>query len=320
MGRLIDSTYIHFEGSQEAGNDPSLRNAYANFREQMVGKGYAPSTLQSYDNHVVEFIDYLDASYSNPGIRKTKEFPCAEVKRDHLICWQGVLRCERGNKDSSIRTKVKSIRTFLYWCMDEDRGYCKRFKIKLPKATEELKEPYSPQEIEAMLAKPQSQDLSEWRTWAAISLMLRTGMRRSSVCELKWSDVDYEGKTVLMRHSKTGKQQFIPLPTNAIEDLKLWKSVSSSIESDYIFFSTYKETKLSPNSLTQAVRKYNLNRGISKTSVHLIRHTYATTYLRKGGRAEKLQKILGHQTAEMTQRYVHFITSDLTEDVDDFTV
>lgn len=241
MGRLIDSTCIRFEPETETG--VSSRDAYDDFKAQMLSKGYPPRTLKTYDDHVVEFIDYLDASSSKAKIR---HFPCSGVTKDHLIHWQGVLRLERGNKDSSVRTKVKSIRTFLYWFMDEDRGHCNRFKIKLPRAVEELKEPYSQQEIDLMLAKPQSRDLSEWRTWAAVGLMLRTGMRRSSLCELKWSDVDYEGKTILMRHSKTGKQQFVPLPTNAIDDLKLWRSVSSSVKSDYIFFSTYKETKLSP--------------------------------------------------------------------------
>lgn len=51
----------------------------------------------------------------------------------------------------------------------------------------------------------------------------------------------------------------------------------------------------------------------------LLRHTFATLYLQKGGRAEKLQKILGHKTADMTQRYVHYVTDDLVEDIDDFT-
>lgn len=40
---------------------------------------------------------------------------------------------------------------------------------------------------------------------------------------------------------------------------------------------------------------------------------------RRGGRAEKLQKILGHKTADMTQRYAHYVTDDLVEDIDDFT-
>ena len=39
-------------------------------------------------------------------------------------------------------------------------------------------------------------------------------------------------------------------------------------------FSTYTEKKLNPNGLYHAIHNYNLARGVSKTSVHLLRHTY----------------------------------------------
>lgn len=110
-----------------------------------------------------------------------------------------------------------------------------------------------------------------------------------------------------------------PSPSAALTDLLTWKAISPATAEGYVFFSTHTEQKLSPNALTQAIRQYNLSRGVSKTSVHLPRHTFATLYLQKGGRAEKPQKILGYKTADMTQRYAHYVTDDLVEDVDDFT-
>lgn len=92
-----------------------------------------------------------------------------------------------------------------------------------------------------------SSDLSEWRNWAAVGFISRTGVSLSSAVNLKWTDIDFE------KH------------------------------------------------------------------ICLLRHTFATLYLQKEGRAEKLQKILGHKTADMTQRYMHYVTDDLVEDIDDFT-
>ena len=110
-----------------------------------------------------------------------------------------------------------------------------------------------------------------------------------------------------------------PSPSAALTDLLTWKAISPATAEGYVFFSTHTEQKLSPNALTQAIRQYNLSRGVSKTSVHLPRHTFATLYLQKRGRAQKPQKILGYKTADMTQRYAHYVTDDLVEDVDDFT-
>lgn len=318
MGRKIEAAPI---GMDDADREVVyLRDAFAMFKMQMIAKGYVEKTIETYDDHVAEFVKYLDDPANGYVPKGFMRFPAFRINKSHLIEWEGVLRLERRNRDTTVQTKVKSIRTFLYWCMDEDRGYCKVFRIPLPKAEERIKETYTVEEMDTILMQPRTHDLAEWRNWAAVNTILRTGLRRSSVCELKWDDADFDKKRILMRHSKNKKQQFVPLPQDAIEVLLIWRDISPVTEDGYIFFSIYTEKKLAPNSLTQAIRKYNLNRGISKTSVHLMRHTYATTYLRKGGRAEKLQRILAHKTPEMTQKYVHLIGDDLVEGIDDFTI
>lgn len=318
MGRKIEAAPI---GTEDKNREVvSLWDAFTMFKRQMIAKGYVEKTIETYDDHVAEFIKYLDNPTNGYIPQGFSRFPVFRINKTHLIEWEGVLRLVKNNCDTTVQTKVKSIRTFLYWCMDEDRDYCKEFRIQLPKAEERIKEPYTPDEMEAILMQPRSHELSEWRNWAAVNTILRTGLRRSSVCELKWDDADFDKKRILMRHSKNKKQQYVPLPQDAIEVLLIWRDISPVTEEGYIFFSIYTEKKLAPNSLTQAIRKYNLSRGISKTSVHLMRHTYATTYLRKGGRWEKLQRILAHKTPEMTQRYVHLIGDDLIEGIDDFTI
>ena len=317
MSRLINLPLYGCKNPYQTG--VYLKDAYKEFVKQMVGKGYADKTIQTYNDHVIEFIKHLDDTNNEYVPLGLPRFPASHISNSLIIEWQGILRT-RGNKDTTVKTKVKSIRTFLYWCMDKEREYCSTFNISLPQAEEAIKEVYSEEELDLILAQPQNNDLSEWRNWAAVNTIVRTGIRRASACELKWTDFDFPNKRALLRHSKNKKQQYIPLPKDLIEILLIWRDLSPVDEDGYVFFSTYKEAKLSPNSLTQAIRKYNLKRGVKKTSVHLMRHTYATTYLRKGGESAKLQKILGHQTSEMTQRYLHLVTDDLTEDIDDLTI
>lgn len=287
----------------------SCMSAFGAFAVAKLQAGCRQKTIVSYREHIAEFAKWCDS----------QSLAISDLTRSHVERWEGILRLERKNKDTSVQTKIKSIRTFLYWCMDEERGWLKPFSITLPRADMTLKEPYTKEELTALLAPPANEDLSEWRNWAAVGFISRTGVRLSSAVNLKWTDIDFEKHICLLRHTKTNEQYFVPIPSAAPTDLLTWKAISPATAEGYVFFSTYTEKKLSPNALTQAIRQYNLSRGVSKTSVHLLRHTFATLYLQKGGRAEKLQKILGHKTADMTQRYVHFVTDDLVEDIDDFT-
>ena len=54
---------------------------------------------------------------------------------------------------------------------------------------------------------------------------------------------------------------------------------------------------------------------------HTTRHTYATKYLRAGGRLERLSPILGHSSVAVTESYyAHPELTDLTEDADPMAV
>ncbi len=73
---------------------------------------------------------------------------------------------------------------------------------------------------------------------------------------------------------------------------------------DYLFPNQYGE-QLANNQVTHAINKYNKVRGVSKTSCHLFRHTFAHNYLLQGGDIFRLQQLLGHSTLDMVKIYAN---------------
>ena len=51
--------------------------------------------------------------------------------------------------------------------------------------------------------------------------------------------------------------------------------------------------------------------GLPRTGFHLLRHTFATQYLRNGGDVVRLSIILGHTEVSTTMKYLHLLTEDL---------
>ncbi|MCK4607711.1 MAG: site-specific integrase [candidate division Zixibacteria bacterium] len=52
---------------------------------------------------------------------------------------------------------------------------------------------------------------------------------------------------------------------------------------------------------------------------HIIRHSSATEYLRRGGQLGILSKILGHSDISTTAIYTHLLTEDMVKSYDQFS-
>lgn len=218
---------------------------------------------------------------------------------------------DKGKKVTSLNSRIRGLRVFFSFCAE--REYMKPIAPKLMKADEEIKEPYTDAELKHLLKKPETNRWTEWRTWAAINYLISTGNRVSTVINLKISDINFEEMTIHLRYVKNRRQQFIPLSPALKEVLTDYLKTWEWTEDDYLFPS-YEGKELSVRSFQGAVRRYNISRGVTKTSIHLFRHTFAKNFILAGGGMVQLQALLGHSTMDMTRHYVNLYGLDLQRD------
>ncbi|MDH7603180.1 MAG: tyrosine-type recombinase/integrase, partial [Armatimonadota bacterium] len=67
------------------------------------------------------------------------------------------------------------------------------------------------------------------------------------------------------------------------------------------------------NTIYRIVRKRGEQAGITgvRLSPHTLRHTFAVSYLRNGGGVFDLQKVLGHESLEMSRKYAELADEDV---------
>ena len=106
-------------------------------------------------------------------------------------------------------------------------------------------------------------------------------------------------------------KEYITLYRNLEED-------SDLLGTDPLFCNRFGE-RLTGDGLINAISKYNKNRGVTKTSIHLFRHTFAKDWILRGGDLFSLQKMLGHSSLDMVKNYANLYSRDIKDKAEEFS-
>lgn len=186
--------------------------------------------------------------------------------------------------------------------------------VKRPKADNRRLRYLSPDEAAALLDSlaEVSDDLHNMAL-----LSLHCGLRAGEIFSLTWADVDLDKGLLTLRDTKSGTNRYAFLTGPA-------KSCFDKREPDspdqLIFPSrTGGVRQAISKSYLATVNKLGLNRGITdprqKVTFHTLRHTYASWLVMNGIPLYTVQKLLGHSTLAMTERYAHLAPDHMREAV-----
>ena len=143
---------------------------------------------------------------------------------------------------------------------------------------------------------------------------LHTGMRLGEILELTWNGVDLFRKTVTVFRSKNGERRTVPL-NHTVMALLLEKVRVRHLNTSLVFPSRA-GTQLDPNHLRRALRPAMTEAGVVDCHFHDLRHTFATRLVQSGVDLYKVQRLLGHKSPMMTQRYAHHYPESLRDGVE----
>ena len=295
------------------GRGKTVEEAIELFLRKCKIKNLSEVTIRDYRDHLAVFQDFC-----GNNVERVSEISEATV--DDFICW---LQNERQTASTvkisaiSINTLLRSLRAFLYYCMDNN--FLSRFKVKLIKAEKKVKETYSDEELELLLQKPDIDTCSfpVYRTWVFENYLLGTGNRLSTALNVRNCDIDFTNATILLQKTKNRCQQIIPLSNSLAVILEEYMEIRGGEDEDFLFCDQY-GNQGTGTAFRSAVYDYNKARGVQKTSIHVFRHTFAKKWILAGGDVFRLQKILGHSSLTVTKEYITMFGQDLQMDFEKF--
>lgn len=289
-----------------------FKEAFEEFLVEKEAKNLSEATLRNYRQSFEMFCTFHEF---------TDETTTDELTISHFYKWINTMKLN-GVKHTSINHYLRDVRSFCYWCMDEDRQYINpAFKINMVEGQEEQMKMFSDEDIDLLLEKPRkTESFTAWRMWAITNWVLGTGNRASTICEVKITDISFSKKEIILAHTKNKKAQIIPLSSSLEtvikEYIRMWRKEAPA---DGWLFPNVGEDKLTTNALRHSFAKYCNSRGVESTNIHGLRHNFAKGWVRNNGNMFALQKILGHSSLDMTRKYVKMFSEDIKEDYDKFS-
>ena len=159
-----------------------------------------------------------------------------------------------------------------------------------------------------------NQDFKGTRDLLILELLYGTGIRISELINLRSSNINFTKKEIKVL-GKRNKERIIPLHDKAIIQIKKFIKIKNdlSLETSELIC-TEKEKKTYPMLISRVVKKH-LSALINskKYNPHLLRHTFATHILNKGGDLNSIKDLLGHKSLAATQIYTQNSIEKLKE-------
>jgi len=283
----------------------TVSEAFEQFVRVKRNMNLSEESIKYYQDMMKYFTDFFDC-----------EKHCYDVTLDVVEDYITHLK-SRDISSVSVNTYLRGLRAVLYFFMERD--YMPKFKVKLIKQEKKVKNTYTDAELKLLLAKPDVKrcDFSEYRNWVVSNYLLATGNRLSTICDLKISDVDFQNHEILLKKVKNKRQYIIPLSVRLEKILLDYLLYRKGESDDYLFCNRHGE-KLKKAALATAIARYNRDRGVEKTSIHLYRHTFAKNWILNGGDIFRLKSILGHSSIDIVKEYAEMFGSDLKRNFDRF--
>lgn len=263
-------------------------------------RNYSSHTEISYSEDLLQFATFLKNECEDIDIKS--------VDTDIIRKWV-VSLMENKLTARSANRKLSALKSFFKYLLrtgEVTKDPTRR--VSGPKIKRPLPSFVDDKDMELVLAEVDGELIFEQvRNKTMLELFYVTGMRRAELIGLKDIDIDFSAGNIQVT-GKRNKQRLIPFSNNTkslLEEYIIIRNEQVENLSGYLFVKKNGE-KLYP-MLVYRIVSQNLKwiPTLSKTSPHVLRHTFATAMLNNGADINAVKELLGHSSLAATEIYTH---------------
>ncbi len=206
-----------------------------------------------------------------------------------------------GISPRSVNTHICALNAYWKWAGEP-------IHLKYLKEEQKILATLSESQIHQLLHFKQGKGFNTVRAHLAALTILDTGLRASELLGLTKEDIDLDNLAFKVK-GKGGKHRLVPFSIELRKRLYLHSMKASKrgdSEPALYLFGTKHNTQVTIRNLERDLKVLGQKAGITgvRFSPHTLRHTFAVSWLKRGGDIYSLSRILGHSNIQTTTIYL----------------
>jgi integrase/recombinase XerD len=271
-----------------------------------VERGLSPNSLEAYRNDLMKLLSYT----------ATLGKDLRSLNAGDLSAFSRYLGT-RGLGPRSIARALVAVRgLYKYLLQDGLLNSDPSANLECPKQWQTLPHFLTPDEVERLLASPDTSTEVGVRDKSMLEVLYATGVRVSELVRLTAAGVNLDLGFVTVI-GKGDKERVVPLGRAAVEwttrYLRIRRRFVGEGKSAPTLYVTEKGQALTRHAFWRIIVAYGERASIGHITPHMLRHSFATHLLENGADLRSVQTMLGHSDISTTQIYTHITNERLRE-------
>jgi integrase/recombinase XerD len=262
------------------------KEALQKFRQQLVLKSYSPSTIKTYTNEFMQFLQLIKDKPAN-------EFTINRIKDYLQHCFEKLKLSE-----NTLHSRINALKFYYEQVLKREKFF---WEIPRPKKPLILPKLLNEDELRRLFNA-----LANKKHKAMLFTAYSAGLRVSEIVNLKIQHIDSKRMQIFIERAKGKKDRYVNLSPLVLDILRKYLQEYKPSPKTYLFESEQTQTAYPTRTVQQIFANAKHRAGISKeVGIHSLRHSFATHLLDKGTDIKYIKDLLGHFNIKTTERYLH---------------
>lgn len=275
-------------------------------------RGLSKRTIKGYRNNNLRFFKFLRDELDTIELEK--------LNSKHIKMYLALLKKQKLT-ETYANGILKNVRSFLNYCVQE--GYITEnpaHGVKWIREPKVLINTFSDDEVIRMLNAFPPTNYLNTRNNAIVAMFCDTGVRNTELCDIR--DYDIRGRYIVIQ-GKGDKERQVPVTPLLKKYMIKYERMREGYFKDKIiyddnYFLSRTGRKLTTETNQNVVRKIAKRANVRdeiRCSPHTLRHWYSQAQLKNGLDVYSLSRLLGHETIQITKRYLQSIKDEEILDI-----